>query len=278
MLLLSISFLLFLGLGLFEKDFLDALRAYKPKSIDLNLMKSDETKPRGKLISKFAVLADTHSDGTNTKKALESAKALGVDQVLVGGDLTTVGTVAELNEQKEIFDQAQIPYSATLGDHDLWQSGTRNFQQVFGPRYKSFDKKGIHYILIDSSDTDIGFGKEQLNWLKIDLEKNKGKITFILMHLPVYHPYNSRTISEKGGTNSAVASQVKDFLSLIKGKVNGIFAGDHHFSSSYTEPASGVRINVVGAVTSSRNLQEPRFDLVEVYDSGDFVVKEQVIK
>ena len=146
-----------------------------------------------------------------------------------------------------------------------------------GKAYESFDKNSIHHILIDASDTDNGLGEVQLAWLKSDLEANKGKTVLIFMHLPPYHPYSSRTIWEKGGENAAVKQQVNEFFQIIKGKVNYIFAGDHHFYQSYTEPTTGVKITISGALTPERNLQEPRFSLVEVYDNGEVKVTDEVI-
>ncbi|MDP2671077.1 MAG: metallophosphoesterase [bacterium] len=230
------------------------------------------------MISKFALFSDTHSDSENTAKALVQAKEEGAGYIVHSGDWSKVGTLEELKEQRELLSKSKLPFWGVLGDHDLWQSGTENFREVFGYTYTSFDKNGVHHILLDSSDTSLGLGEKQLSWLEEDLKVNAGKITFIFMHLPPYNPYNARTIWEKGGSNSTIKGQVDKFLKLIKGKVAGIFSGDQHFSSSYTEPASHVKITIVGAVTGERNLQQPRFDIVEVYDSGEFRVSEEIIK
>jgi hypothetical protein len=64
---------------------------------------------------------------------------------------------------------------------------------------------------------------------------------------------------------------------LKKYHVVATFAGDHHLSSDYTEPVSGVKMYIVGAVTRERNLQKPRFDMVTVYTDGTVEVSEVVI-
>jgi len=266
------------ALAYFGADFSREFKDFR-KVLNFRLQESgSETPvPRGELVSKFALLSDTHSDTEMTKKALAAAKNLGAQYILHSGDWTTVGTIEELEEQKHLFDQAALAYWGVPGDHDLWQSGLKNFRSVFGRPYESFDRSGVHHILLDTSDTDIGFGEAQLSWLKSDLAKTKLP-TFIFTHLPPYHPYSARTVWEKGGQNLEVKKQVDLFLQLVKGKVMAVFAGDHHFSASYTEPSSGVKIVISGAVTSSRNLQEPRFNLVEVYESGDFKLTEVTIK
>jgi hypothetical protein len=232
-----------------------------------------------KVISKFAVLSDTHSDSDNTRAAIIQAKSLGAEYIVHSGDWSTVGTIAELSAQKKIFDQEKISYYGIMGDHDRWQSGIRNFQQVLGSTYESFDRNGLHHILLDSSDLQNGLYKEQLDWLERDLQAIGGKPIVIFMHLPIYHPTSDRTISNKAGDSSQRDAQSQKFLDLIKGKnVVGIFSGDHHLSSSYTEPNTSVKIFISGAVTRERNLQKPRFTLVEVYQDYTLGVADQVIK
>lgn len=232
----------------------------------------------GKVITKFAVISDTHSDSLSTERAVAQAKSLGIDYLIDTGDWTTVGTIAELSTQKKILDKSGLTYWGVMGDHDRWQSGPVNFEKVFGAIYESFDRNGIHHILLDASDLTEGFGKVQLDWLENDLKKAKEKPVLIFMHLPPYDPVSDRTLALKGGKSAFRDEQTARFFSLIKDKkVIAIFAGDHHLSASYTEPQTGVKIFVVGAVTRERNLQSPRFDLVKIDENYNIAVEEQVI-
>lgn len=133
-------------------------------------------------------------------------------------------------------------------------------------------------VILDTSDTSLGINSTQLAWLKNDLEANKNKPVMIFMHLPVYHPSSPRTIWEKEGNNEVVKRQTQELLTLFKKyRILAVFAGDHHLSSDYTEPVSGVKMYVVGAVTGERNLQKPRFDIVTVYEDNSVKVEELVI-
>lgn len=232
------------------------------------------------VLVKFALMSDSHTDITYLNKAINKIKNLRADFVVHLGDWSQVGTQAELKGSKEIFDESDLKYWTVPGDHDLWASNsTTNFRAVFGDPYSSFDKSGVHGILLDTSDTDVGLGETQLSWLKKDLAENRGKIIFAFMHLPPYHPTSNRTMWEKGGVNSKVREEADEMLKWFGDyKVKGIFAGDHHLSSSFTEPTSGVKITIVGAITSSRNLQIPRFDLVTVYKNSDYNVEEVVLE
>lgn len=227
----------------------------------------------------FAVLSDTHSDSDNTKKAISQAKDLGAEYIVHTGDWSTVGTIVELNEQKRILDQGKIAYYGVMGDHDRWQSGTKNFELVLGKTYESFERSGIHHILLDSSDIENGLYKEELNWLEKDLQTAGNKPILIFMHLPIYHPTSDRTISNKAGSSEDRNSGSERFLNLISGKnIIAIFSGDHHLSSSYSEPTTSIKIFVSGAVTRERNLQKPRFSLVEIYKDYTISVTDQVIQ
>lgn len=231
-----------------------------------------------KVISKFAVISDTHSDDEETEKAVKQAKSLGAKFIIDTGDWTTVGTLAQLQSQKAILDASGLPYWGVLGDHDRWQSGEKNFETVFGKIYQSFDKESFHFILLDASDITNGFGQEQLDWFEKDVSQNKTKPILIFMHLPVYHPTSDRTIASKAGQDAERDAQVSRFLGIIKGRnVLAMFSGDHHLSEIYTEPQTGVKIVSVGAVTRSRNLQTPRFDLVEIREDSTINIKEEVI-
>ncbi len=258
-----------------------SISAFLGRDLLLNLTSltaNTGTNGNKKVIDRFAVISDTHSDSTYTEKAVNQAKELGATYLVHTGDWTKVGTVDELKAQKAIFDKVDLPYWGVMGDHDRWQSAEKNFELVFGSRYESFDRNGIHHILIDASDLTNGLGNDQLDWFERDLSKNKDKEVLIFMHLPIYHPTSDRTITDKGGDDPARQKQTTRFLSLIKDKkVIAMFSGDHHLSSSYTEPETSVKIFISGAVTRERNLQTPRFSLVEIYSDYSISVKDQVI-
>jgi predicted phosphodiesterase len=247
---------------------------FKPTDLQISLQGKREVK------TKFAILSDTHSDSENTRRALTQAKRLGAKFIMNTGDLTTVGSISELSEAKEDFDSSGLEYFVVPGDHDLYNSaGTDNFRQVFGPNYYVTSKDGIRFISLDTSDTSVGINDNQLTWLEQEFNTSTSEPTFVMMHLPVYHPTSPRTIWEKGGNNEVVKQHAEKVIDLFKGRgVLATFSGDHHFSSDYTESESGVKMYIVGAVTRERNLQKPRFALVTVFDDNSFEVEEVVIE
>ena len=74
-----------------------------------------------------------------------------------------------------------IPFFQVVGNHDLNQdSGTdvnsaRTFSSFFGPRYYSFNRGAVHYVVLDDvfwhGSGYLGYvGSDQLRWLENDLE------------------------------------------------------------------------------------------------------------
>lgn len=275
------SFLVVSTLVIILAGLLFSISAYLGRDLMMSLANSvtDKKEVNGsKLATKFAVVSDTHSDTEQTQRALKQIKALGIKYVIHTGDWTKVGTREELLDQKEVLDNIGLQYWGVMGDHDRWQSGEKNFESIFGRPYEAFEKNSLVYILLDSSDLNNGLGEKQLSWLELLLKRTQGKRKLIFMHLPPYHPSSDRTISSKGGFSEVRGKETEKFLNLIKDQdVLAIFSGDHHLSSNYTEPKTSVKIVISGAVTSERNLQSPRWTLVQVYENGSVSVSDQVI-
>ena len=81
------------------------------------------TKNNASLSFKFMLVADSHNDNENLKKALRQAQSHDPSDFVVGlGDYTDVGSIDELKAAKKTFDNAGLRYFITSGDHDQWDS------------------------------------------------------------------------------------------------------------------------------------------------------------
>lgn len=230
--------------------------------------------PAPRVVVRIALLADSHEDNRNLKIALDLAKARQADFAIHLGDFSKVGAEAELQLAKAVLDESELKYYALPGDHDLWASqGTLNFAEVFGEPYQAFEFKGIKFILLDNSDTARGLDEKQINWLKAELAATRDRMpVFVFAHIPPYHPSSPRAMGEK---STAVRAQAKELLGLLKeAGVKAIFCGDIHHSGDYADPDTGLKIHVVGALTTDRNLQTPRFSVLEVFEDGEYKVEE----
>lgn len=140
------------------------------------------------------------------------------DLILTGGD--NIFDAYDQNETraKELFgvwqrvcrDECSIPMEHCIGNHDIWgwnrtQSKTSGNEVAWGKKwamevyglkspYRSFDRAGWHFVVLDSVQHDpanadgyiAGLDDEQYEWLKQDLSRvPKGTPTLVLSHIPI---------------------------------------------------------------------------------------------
>ncbi len=245
----------------------------------------DDISPDASLSFKFAILADSHKDTGSLEKALSQAKNLGAAFIVMMGDLSDVGTADELTATKNKLELLGLPYYVGIGDHDLWDSRDKgnsaeyNFKQIFGSPYQSFSYDNVRYILIYNSDNYVGLDDVQLKWIEDELERTKDeapKRIFVFAPTPLFHPSSDHVM---GKVTPKLKSQAEHLISTFKKSgVDHVFSADTHFYSSYIEPTQELKMTTVGALTSDKNAQTPRFALVEVYSDGNYRVLETEVK
>lgn len=259
------------------KQFLSILGEKKDnQSVLQNLTPQRAQIPQGNLLFKFLLLSDSHNDNANLRKAITQAKQAHPDLAfIIGlGDFSDVGTIEELKAAKKELDLGGLRYFLIPGDHDLWDSRNRSlpptsdFNGVFGPTYQSFNYQNFKFILLDNSDDYKGLGDEQLKWINSELEKN----SLVFVHEPLYHPSSDHVM---GKVEKNLKDQAKSLI--IKFSENGVkkvFAGDIHYFSEYEEPQTNLSMVTIGAITSERNPQAPRYGVVSVFDNGTTKVED----
>ena len=106
-------------------------------------------------VFRFAFISDTHIGSPNggaeedLRRTVADINSMSdVDFVVITGDITELGTDAELKLAKEILDGLKIPYYIIPGNHDTgWsESGGLGFTKVFGYDKFFFEHNGIHFI------------------------------------------------------------------------------------------------------------------------------------
>lgn len=240
---------------------------------------------RSDVLFKFAIVSDSHNDNANLQKALNIAKQQGAKFIVGLGDYSDAGTIDELRNSKVEFDTASLPYYIIAGDHDLWDARDKkgdailNFKEVYGDPYQSFGYQKIRMILIYNSDNYLGLDPLQLDWIETEVERARQdgvELIFIASSIPLYHPSSDHVM---GKTEPKLKNQAQHLISLFeKAGVDEVFSGDTHFFSRYSEPNSGLKMTTVGALTSTRNPQAPRFVLVDVYTDGSYNVQDVEVK
>lgn len=129
------------------------------------------------------------------------------------GDVETIGIALgdmmydhlELNpEWERAVQRFGVPCFQAPGNHDhdraeqLDEAATRTFEDHYGPRYFSFDRGAVHYVVLDDAfwhgSGYIGYlDAGQLAWLASDLARiERGRTVVVCMHIPTLGTYHLR--------------------------------------------------------------------------------------
>jgi len=100
----------------------------------------------------------------------------------------------------------------------------------------------------------------------------QAKGVFVFLHEPLYHPSSTHTM---GWVEKNLKSQAGGLMFQLKDAgAAKVFAGDIHYFSQYSEPKTDIPMATIGAVSSLRNPQLPRFAVVSVFDDGETRVED----
>lgn len=192
----------------------------------------------GKEPVEIGLIADVHQDvmhdGEERLKAfLEAAEKRNPDFIMQMGDF------ALPHDTNNNFMEAWNNFSGEkyhmLGNHDMRDHGFTREQTMawwqMKERYYSFDKKGIHFIVLDGNDPnpkpwsgyDRYIGDEQKQWLIEDLEKTD-KPTIVFSH-------QTLELEETGGiANFKTIQDIFELANKEAGfkKVICCLCGHHH--------------------------------------------------
>jgi 3',5'-cyclic-AMP phosphodiesterase len=234
------------------------------------------------------------------------------DIIFTGGDLIMDSLDADAMQVKaqwDIFNRVlkqniEIPIEHCLGNHDVWGWGNRSVyrdQSRFGKRYaqdaldldrtyRSFDKAGWHFIILDSTAPLSGNGytarldNRQFEWLEDDLKKvGCTKPVFVLSHIPIlsacayFHGENEKSGMWKvpGAWMHLDARRIKDLFNRYP-NVKLCVSGHIHLVDRVNY--CGVTYTCRGAVSAGwwgGDFQETTFgySLIDLYNDGTFYTR-----
>ncbi|MFH2055994.1 MAG: metallophosphoesterase [bacterium] len=148
---------------------------------------------------RFAIIGDRtgeHQPGIYGQIVTE-VERLRPDFVMTVGDQIegyvddSVQIMAELDEYDSLVSQLSMPIYLTPGNHDIWSDASeRWFIQRRSAPYYSFDRQGVHIVVLDMSRWDDGrqLPQEQLDWLRRDLAGSRdAAYTLAFFHKPFWY-------------------------------------------------------------------------------------------
>jgi len=164
---------------------------------------------------RFAHLSDTHLDAGNVdrmRRALALARSRGADFAIVTGDLNRDALrVDEATARSRLERYASeaagspLPVRSAPGNHDIFGIerhlslvpptnpfyGKTLYEEILGPRYYSFDRGRVHFVVLDTQGIDdlwyYGLLEEdELAWLRKDLARVRPGATVVTAgHVPL---------------------------------------------------------------------------------------------
>ncbi|MBI3486117.1 metallophosphoesterase [Candidatus Daviesbacteria bacterium] len=261
-LILSFVIMAVLLLGIYQayKSFsgIDPLKA-DPKAIFANILSSDEAY---KLITGIFTLSPNQS--------LDQAKKL------IKKDLT-----ANNDSNATILGKTSKPVSSSpVAFKFAVVTDSHNDNQDLAKALNQAKDAGVKFIIgLGDSDNYLGIDELEESWIKDELNRtqtDKPKLIFVLTSSPFFHPSSDHIM---GKLDPKLRAQAERLINLFKeSNVSEVIAGDTHFYTSYSEPKTNLKMTTVGAITSSRNAQAPRFAIVDVFEDGSYNIQDTEIK
>ena len=230
----------------------------------------------------FAYLTDVHLNKDNTgngneglRKALKAAADNGAEFLLFGGDNADTDALGDAETTADtlharftrLVEETGLPAYYTIGNHDRYYRfegqpdtlGFRMFEKHYGPSHRSFTRKGVHFVILNSlypeGNGGYNVGNKQLEWLKADLD-SIGKQTPVIVstHVPMlslYYPVVEGSMKALDMINDtkAVVDVLKDHNTQL------VLQGHQHIYEQIQE-----RDQRISDLTVTNQIMQPKAD------------------
>ena len=234
------------GAPLFYKS-VDRRKSLQKVDFDIIRTNEDETHHQ------FFVMADVQvykeSEFDLVRKAVADAKSVSDADGLPSFGVSCGDLVGEWNsgfmvDLQKLLSEADFPFFALMGNHDFQYGAATNeeskliYTDLFGPTYYSFDKGGVHYVVLDDVfyyyRHYIGYLEQsQLEWLKKDLAGlEKGSTLVLFMHIPTYSREARSGQWNKEEYNKIVTNR-KALYSIVSDFDVHICSAHEHYAENY---------------------------------------------
>jgi hypothetical protein len=262
---------------------------------------------------RFAYIGDTHIT-PDTKPMQAVAKCLHHAQnqadkpefFMHGGDTIMDALAQDRDKVQKQWDawhtvvkaDNSLPIEYCIGNHDVWGYENAKSDPMYGKkwaveqmkisgRYRSFDRNGWHFIVLDSVQPTAegkwytgNLDPEQMDWLKQDLAKTDSKTpTIVLSHIPILSatPFYDRKQAKVGNltiSGGLLHTDSADIVALFYQHPNVKAAMSGHMHLLDRVDYNGVTYLCNGAVSgnwwTSDMYHETKagYALIDLYDDG----------
>lgn len=224
------------------------------------------------------------------KEAIDLMNHKKVDFVIEMGDFkdqdavpNETNTLKYLTDIESVFQKFTGPTYHVLGNHDMDGISKQQFLERVKntgisktESYYSFNRKKIHFVVLDGNFTQAGveydhgnftwddtfIPESQINWLMHDLESSKHPVVVFIHQM----------LDDSKGVNQNVknAAEVRQVLEK-SGKVICVFQG--HVHEERYNHINGIHYYSVNAVVDDSGTASNAYQIVDVYKDGSLEIK-----
>ena len=186
---------------------------------------------------RFAAMADIQNALPEVHQVFDRIEQEpGIRFVIFMGDLTERGKLREYNEAVAQIATLDIPFYATLGNHELYNEWTR-WREVFGRYTQHFTFRGVTFSLVDSASGTID--PIVYGWLDDWLAEAADRIHIYGSHYPPIDP-----IGYREGSMASRREAQKLLAKLAAGNVDLTLYGHIHTYESFEN--AGIPAHISG--------------------------------
>lgn len=194
---------------------------------------------------RFAVYADVQEALGNVQEIYAKMNETpNIRFALISGDLTSQGTVEQLEEFQALMKSLKFPCFATLGNHEL---GTRDdlYHDYFGRGNYSFRFREVQFSMLDSASATID--PLVYSWLDGWLDEGRDNLHVVTMHIAPIDPVGARN-----GSFASRAEADKLLMKLANGGVDLTLYGHVHSFYAFENAAIPAYISGGGGAIPER--------------------------
>ncbi|MGD2153373.1 MAG: calcineurin-like phosphoesterase family protein [Gemmatimonadales bacterium] len=186
---------------------------------------------------------------------------LGEEEVfgIAGGDIM-YDNLEHFPGYERAVSEMGVPFFQVVGNHDMDyeartdEDATATFSRHFGPRYYSFERGAVHYVMLDDvfwhGSDYIGYlDHDQLTWLANDLARvEPGRTVIVAMHIPVLGSQHVRNDQARPRPPLAIMNREALYRLLEPYEAHALVGHTHEIEHVFE---GGVHEHVCGAVCGS---------------------------
>lgn len=246
-----------------------------------------------KLKFRFVQLSDLHLVGAADellgsitpfellKKVLQKVKELSPapDFLLLSGDMTHNGEENAYKLLDELLKSSQIPYYWLEGNHDNKKVMKKLEASLRVNPSRSFEHKGIYFILLDSVSDDKShgeFSEKTLEFLSQELEKSKSMPCVVAFHhhiLATSCPWIDRSMVENTSDFFEITSQYNHIQMVLHGHIHNAISREEENLLILSAPSTAFQFDLTQKTYEKPSKVSEGFRVIDIDEDNNFKTK-----